>query len=61
MNAASLIQHVTPSPALSRRVRAPATGMTGTVLDVDADGLVYWVGDDRSTHFSKADWLEVAR
>lgn len=30
----------------------------GTVFDVDADGLVYWVGDDRADHVSAPDYVE---
>ena len=59
MNAETLIKSMTPTPALAKRVRAPVTGDTGTVIDVDADGWVYWFSDDPACHVSRPDWLEV--
>ncbi len=59
MNATQLLQHMTPAVSLVRRVRIKNDPrVVGTVFDADDAGWIYWVGDDRSCHVSRADYLE---
>ncbi len=59
MNATQLLQHMTPAPALARRVRARTTGVEGEVFDITDDGWVCWVDAAKGCHISKPDYLEV--
>lgn len=61
MNAETLIKHMAtaePMPPAIWRVRSKGDGSVGTVVDVLDDGVIVWVGDDRSCHISKPDFLE---
>ena len=51
---------MTPAPAMKPvwRVRARATGMEGSVIDVMDDGWIVWVGTDKSCHISRPDFVE---